>query len=86
MHPNKFPDPDGFPVVFYQTYWELIKRDLVLMFQDFYQGSFDISQLNKVVICLIPIVSEAMKITDFRHINLLNCSYKIFTKVLANRF
>jgi Reverse transcriptase (RNA-dependent DNA polymerase) len=56
------------------------------MFSAFYLGNFDVSQLKRAIICLIPKISEASKITNFRPISLLDCSYKIFTKVLANRF
>lgn len=29
MHPNKSPGPDGFPAIFFQKNWNLIKSDLV---------------------------------------------------------
>jgi hypothetical protein len=35
MDPNKVPGPDGFSVLFYQTYWDLLKEDIFAMFQAF---------------------------------------------------
>ena len=41
--------------------------------------------LNKTFIYLIPKVKSPQKITEFRRISLCNVSYKIISKVLANR-
>jgi hypothetical protein len=32
MEHNKAPGPDGFPVEFYQVFWEVIKDDLLALF------------------------------------------------------
>ena len=32
MEHNKAPGPDGFPAEFYQTFWEVIKGDLMALF------------------------------------------------------
>jgi hypothetical protein len=55
------------------------------MFDAFHQGKLDIERLNHGVIYLIPKVSDADVIQKFRPICLLNVSYKIVTKILANR-
>jgi hypothetical protein len=62
MNPNKAPDPDGFSVLFYQTYWDLIKEDVVSMFNDFHCNNFDISRLNHALICLIPKINDPTNI------------------------
>jgi hypothetical protein len=62
MNPNKASGLDDFFILFYQTYWDLIKDNLVLMFQDFHQNKFDISRLNRALICLIPKVKDANSI------------------------
>ena len=41
--------------------------------------------LNETFICLIPKVKSPQKITEFHPISLCNVSYKIISKVLANR-
>jgi hypothetical protein len=42
-------------------------------------------RLNFVVLSLIPKVENASEMKMFRPINLLNCSFKIFSKVLTLR-
>jgi hypothetical protein len=63
-----------------------ILEDLLSMFNDFHVGHFDISQLNRAVICLLPKVSECKTISDFRPISLLNCSYNFFYKGVRKSF
>jgi hypothetical protein len=35
MEHNKAPGPDGFPAEFYQHFWDIIKLDLLPLFNDF---------------------------------------------------
>jgi Reverse transcriptase (RNA-dependent DNA polymerase) len=44
-----------------------------------------LSKLNLASICLIPKKAEANLITNFRPISLINCSFKIITKLLVDR-
>jgi hypothetical protein len=48
-------------------------------------GELDLYRLNFALITVIPKEKDARTLNKFRPISLLNCSYKIFTKVLANR-
>jgi Reverse transcriptase (RNA-dependent DNA polymerase) len=84
MRADKAPGPDDFSMIFYQTYWNVVKGDIFSMFIDFYNGTLDIAKLNRATICLIPKIPNAALITEFRPISLLNCSYTKFSKVLAN--
>jgi hypothetical protein len=85
MASDKVAGPDRFSIRIYQYFWDLIKYDLILLFENFYKGTLDISKLNRASVCLIPKVKNASLVIEYRHISLLNCSYKIFTKVLAIR-
>jgi hypothetical protein len=42
-----------------------------------------IKRINYEIITLLPKVKEAKKIQQFRHICLLNCQFKWFTKCLT---
>ena len=85
MEHNKAPGPDGFPAEFYQVFWEVIKKDLLALFSDFYEEKLPLFCLNFGVISLIPKKNDAKKIQQYRPICVLNVSFKIFTKVGTNR-
>ena len=85
MEHNKAPGPDGFPVEFYQVFWNLIKDDLMALFTDFHKEELNLYSLNFGIITLIPKNHEATKIQQYRPICVLNVSFKIFTKVGTNR-
>lgn len=70
---------------FYHKFWDLIKKDLVDMFEDFHKGKIDIYRINCALVTLIPKVGEASNMKQFRPISLLNCSFKIFSKILTLR-
>jgi hypothetical protein len=85
MEHNKAPGPDGFPVEFYQVFWEVIKDDLLALFSEFHREELNLFSLNFGIITLIPKVPDATKIQQYRPICVLNVSFKIFTKVGTNR-
>lgn len=79
------PGPDGLTFLFYQKFWDVVKRDIVNLFRDFHEGKLDLYRLNFALITLIPKEQEAINMKKFRPISLCNCSFKIFPKVLTNR-
>ena len=85
MEKNKAPGPDGFPAEFYQTFWPIIKSDLMAMFYSFQKGELPLFHLNFGTIILLPKKENAVQIQKYRPICLLNVSFKIFTKVGTNR-
>jgi hypothetical protein len=85
MKHNKAPGPDGFPAEFYQTFWEIIKDNLMALFKEFHNGFLPLFHLNYSIITLSPKNKEAINIKQYRPIYLLNVSFKIFTKVAVGR-
>ena len=79
------PGPDGISFVFYNKFWDLVKGDLVNMFNEFFSGELDLYRLNFAMISLIPKEEGARSMKKFRPISLINCSFKIFSKVLTLR-
>lgn len=79
------PGPDGLPFLFYQKFWEIVKGDLCRMCQALYDDKLDLYRLNFAMIALIPKEENAREMKKFRPISLLNCSFKIFSKLLTNR-
>jgi hypothetical protein len=35
------PGPDGLPFLFYQKFWDILKDDIVKMFEAFHKGELD---------------------------------------------
>jgi hypothetical protein len=85
MNHDKALDPDGFSIAFFQDCWDVIKTDLMGVFQGFHTHSKFVESINATFLALIPKKSEAMDLKDFRPISLVSGVYKIIAKVLANR-
>ena len=82
---DKALGPDGFSLAFYHHCWGVVERDVLVVFEEFYQHSKFEKSLNATFIALIPKKNGASNIRDFRPISLVGSVYKILTKVLANR-
>ena len=78
MEHNKAPGPDGFPAYFYQFFWNVIKPDLMNLFYEFHAGRLSIHSLNFGIITLLPKLTDAVRIQQYRPICLLNVSFKFF--------
>nr|CAD1838374.1 unnamed protein product [Ananas comosus var. bracteatus] len=68
--PEKAPGPDGFPALFYQRFWSLIKNDIMMVFTNFYNGSDNLEGVNSSWLCLIPKKSNVNFASDYRPISL----------------
>jgi hypothetical protein len=84
-YPEGSPGPDGLTFLFYQKIWELVKEDVWSMVEEFYHGRLELFRLNFAMLTLIPKVDEAVELKIFRPISLLNCSFKIFSKLITLR-
>jgi hypothetical protein len=85
MNRDKAPSPDGFSLAFFQECWDVIKTDLMEVFQDFHTHSKFVKSINATFLALILKKSGAMDLKDFRPISLVSGVYKIIAKVLLNR-
>ncbi|GJX95486.1 RNA-directed DNA polymerase, eukaryota [Tanacetum coccineum] len=64
-------------------YWRFVRPDFCAAVKHFFEnGSFP-KGCNSSFIALIPKVTDAKFVTDFRPISLIGCVYKVVTKVLA---
>jgi hypothetical protein len=77
--------PDGFPVVFFKTFWRLLKPFVLAIANDFALGRVDIARLNFGILTLIPKVHGADDIRMFRPIALINVIFKFVAKAYAIR-
>lgn len=85
MKPLKNPRPDGLHATFFQHHWEVVGDLIYEMVTKVFQGADLEKGINKTIITLIPKVARPTSIKDFRPISLLNVSYKVITKLIANR-
>lgn len=82
---DKAPSPDGFSLGFFQPCWEVVKVDMMQVFQELHSiGKFKKS-VNITFITLILKTTGAFDTKDFCPISLVNKVYKIISKILANR-
>jgi hypothetical protein len=84
-YPEGSPGPDGLPFIFYQKFWDIVKPDIINMVKAFHAGKLDLFRINFANITLIPKTDNASDMKNYRPISLLNCSFKIFGKLLTNR-
>lgn len=84
-YPNGALGPDGLPFLFYQKFLDIVGPALVQMFQDSHKGELDSYRLNFALVTLVPKVEDACSMEQFGPICLLNCSFKIFSKLLTIR-
>ena len=83
---DKAPGPDGFSMAFYHHCWRVVEKDVLAVFEEFFQHCKFEKSLNATFIALIPKKIDAFNVKDFHPISLVGSVYKILAKVLAIRF
>ena len=82
---SKAPGPDGYSMSVFQAQWELVKFDILKVFEEFYRSGIINGITNETYICLIPKKLNSCRLRDYRPISLVTSLYKIIAKVLAKR-
>ena len=77
MEGDKALGPDGFSMAFFHHCWRVVERDVLVVFEEFYQHCKFEKSLNATFIALIPRKNDASNIRDFRPISLVGSLYKI---------
>ncbi|XP_062170551.1 uncharacterized protein LOC133876290 [Alnus glutinosa] len=70
LNRDKARGPDGFTLAFFQDCWDVIKSDLMGVFQDFHTHSKFVKSINATFIALILNKPGAVDLKDFRPISL----------------
>ncbi|XP_050207714.1 uncharacterized protein LOC126657122 [Mercurialis annua] len=81
----KAPGPDGMPVLFYNSYWHVVGKDVIACILDFLSTGTMPSRANHTFLTLIPKIATPETMKDLRPISLCNVIYKLIAKVIANR-
>ena len=82
---DKALSPDGFSMAFYHHCWRVVEKDVLAVFEEFFQHCKFEKSLNATFIALIPKKIDASNVRDFHPISLVGSVYKILAKVLAIR-
>lgn len=82
---NKAPNPDGFLLFFFQTFWDILKADAVKSVQEFFGARRILKELNATFLVLNPKFPGVESMDKFRPISLCNSFYKIISKVVTYR-
>lgn len=62
------PSPDDLPFLFYQKFWNVVKKDIIALFDDLFKGELDLCRLNFALVTLIPKVDDTSNMKQFRPI------------------
>ena len=71
--------------IFFHKYWDIVGHSITNMVLNVLNSNMPIAEINKTNIALFPKTNQPSKIVEFRPINLCNTTYKLVSKVLANR-
>ena len=82
---NKSPGPDGFNFAFFKKFWNLMKDEVMIFFDQFHANEVIPKSLSAYFVTLIPKVSSPMSMKEFWPISLLGSIYKLLAKVLGKR-
>nr|GEX06005.1 RNA-directed DNA polymerase, eukaryota [Tanacetum cinerariifolium] len=82
---DKSPGLDGFTFDFYLHFCSIIDTDVHVAVIHFFKHGDIPGGCNSSFIALIPKISDANMVKDFRPISLISSIYKIIAKILTNR-
>ncbi|KAJ9540805.1 hypothetical protein OSB04_027311 [Centaurea solstitialis] len=82
---DKAPGPDGYTSKFFKSAWDIVGNDLQVAVHNFFYSGRMLKEINHTLLCFIPKVPNASRVTDFRPISCCNVLYKVISKVIAER-
>ena len=86
FQPDKYPGDDGFTKEFYETFFELLWRNLLDSFNEAFQtGKLSIFQRRGIISLIPKDENNLMVLSNWRPITLLNVDYKILARAIAKR-
>ncbi|MCI28042.1 RNA-directed DNA polymerase (Reverse transcriptase), partial [Trifolium medium] len=85
LNKDSAPGPDGFGAFFFQTYWDIVKIDVINAMLEFFTTSWILPGFNSNIIALLPKTPEASSIDHYRPIAMANFKFKVISKIIADR-
>ena len=86
FQPGKTPGDDDFTKELYETFFELLWRNLIDSFNEAFQtGKLSISQRQGIISLIPKDENNLIVLSNWRPITLLNVDYKILARAIAKR-
>lgn len=82
---DKAPEPYGFNFCFIKAGWDFLKKNFIDFFKEFHQRGRLNKAINATFLMLIPKMLNPLELRDYRPISLVDCVYKLLSRVLTNR-
>lgn len=76
---------DGLNGLFFQKNWGTVKEDVTREIMDFFENGNLSSEMNEIVVSLIPMVPMPKSINHLRPISCCNFIYKMISKIVVAR-
>ena len=83
---DKIPEPDGWTVELFLDGYDTIGPDLLQLVEETRRNGVLHPPLNSTFLTLIPKNDTPEILEDYRPISLCNITYKVVTKIIAQRF
>lgn len=82
---DKAPEPYGFNFCFIKARWDFLKKNFIDFFKEFHRRGRLNKAINATFLMLIPKMLHPLELRDYRPISLVDCVYKLLSRVLTNR-
>ena len=82
---GKSPGTDGFTYEFYLKHWSIVKDDMLKVLNKSYEQGTLPQSMYESNVKLIPKKGDLTDIKNWRPVSLLNCDYKILSRILYEK-
>jgi len=85
LNTDSAPGPDVFGATFYQTYWDIVKEEVINAVLHFFNTGWILPNYIANFMVLIPKTPNADTMDQFRPIAMADFKFKIISKIIADR-
>ncbi|CAI5477431.1 unnamed protein product [Closterium sp. Yama58-4] len=85
MARNKSPGSDGLPKELFEAHWDLLGESFMAMAKDFEGSTVLPAEIKEAVTIFLPKKGDKESLNNYRPITLLNFTYKVLARVVADR-
>ena len=78
----KAPGPDGFPAEFFIDAWEIVGDEAIQAVKEFFTSGRMLKKFNATTIALIPKITGADELSQFRPVSCCSTVYKVVARLL----